>query len=209
MEITLIRHGATRGNIERRYIGRTDEELCKEGEEALRQMAAAGKYPSCSDARVVFSSPMRRCVQSAKIIFPDIETSKIVKIDDLREMDFGSFEGKTYDELKADESYSRWLESGGKEGAPGGESVESFARRCVFGFFKMIEMARESLAERVVAFVHGGVIMAVMSFLTGGEYYSFQVKNGEGFSFIVGGDSLEARLQKEKIDISNVSKIES
>lgn len=209
MEITLIRHGATKGNIERRYIGRTDEELCEEGAEALKKMRLAGKYPPLSEVQAVFSSPMLRCVQSAKIIFPGIESSRIVRIDELREMDFGSFEGKTYDELKEDESYSIWLESGGKEGAPGGESVESFARRSVRGFFKMIEAARKSIAERATAVVHGGVIMAVMSFLTGGEYYSFQVKNGEGFSFIVDGDCLAARFMKEKIDVSKVSKIES
>lgn len=209
MEITLIRHGATRGNIERRYIGRTDEELCEEGAENLEKMRLAGKYPPFSEAQMVFSSPMRRCVQSARTVFPGIEDSGIIVIDELREMDFGSFEGKTYDELKADKSYSRWLKSGGNKAPPGGESVEAFFGRSVRGFFRMIETARESLAKRAVAFVHGGVIMAVMSFLTGGDYYSFQVKNGEGFSFLVDGDSLGSRFPEGKIDVSKVSKIES
>lgn len=31
MKLIFIRHGKTAGNLERRYIGRTDEPLCDEG----------------------------------------------------------------------------------------------------------------------------------------------------------------------------------
>ena len=37
----------------------------------------------------------------------------------------------------------------------------------------------------VVAVVHGGTIMAVLSSLTGGEYFDFQVKNGEGYETVL------------------------
>ena len=36
MKIVLIRHGATKGNLEKRYIGRTDEDLCGEGIKKLK-----------------------------------------------------------------------------------------------------------------------------------------------------------------------------
>ena len=36
MKIVLIRHGATKGNLEKRYIGRTDEDLCGEVRDKAR-----------------------------------------------------------------------------------------------------------------------------------------------------------------------------
>ena len=62
MEIILIRHGKTKGNLEKRYIGITDEPLTDEGAHELRQI----KYP---DADIIISSPMLRCVQTAEIIY--------------------------------------------------------------------------------------------------------------------------------------------
>ena len=43
MDIYLIRHGKTKGNLEGRYIGTTDEPLCEEGKQSLMQMADAKK----------------------------------------------------------------------------------------------------------------------------------------------------------------------
>ena len=45
MKIVLIRHGATKGNLEKRYIGRTDEDLCGEGIKKLKEDTCAGIYP--------------------------------------------------------------------------------------------------------------------------------------------------------------------
>lgn len=184
MKITLIRHGATKGNIEKRYIGRTDEELSGEGISFLEKMAKAGKYPPSTEIDALFSSPMKRCVQSAEIIFSSAENSGSIVIDDFKEIDFGSFEGRTYKELKDENSYLKWLETGGKAAPPGGENMEGFSKRTIRGFFNMIEQAEKKSAQNIAAVVHGGTIMAVMSFLTGREYYSFQPGNGEGFSFL-------------------------
>lgn len=130
------------------------------------------RYP---DADAVFVSPLKRCIQSAGIIFP----GKPVHIaDDLRECDFGEFEGQNFDELKDDPAYQAWLASGGELSFPGGESKKEFSERCVKGFESIIA----GLAEGNYAFiVHGGTIMAIMEHFTGGDYYDFQVKNGKGF----------------------------
>lgn len=89
--ILLIRHGATAGNLEKRYIGRTDEPLCALGES--QAIALAPSLPQCD---TVFSSPLLRCRQTAGILFPE---RKINIIQDLRECDFGLFEGKNADEM--------------------------------------------------------------------------------------------------------------
>ena len=59
MKITLIRHGMTKGNEEKRYIGTTDEDLSPSGVRALLEAKEAGRYPK---ADLLYISPMRRCV---------------------------------------------------------------------------------------------------------------------------------------------------
>ena len=84
--VFLIRHGKTSGNAEKRYIGTTDEPLTKEGMDEIKK----NKYP-CAD--MIFSSSLKRAVQTAEIIWPG---QKAIVIDELRETDFGRFEGKNY-----------------------------------------------------------------------------------------------------------------
>ena len=68
MELVFIRHGKTKGNMQSRYIGTTDEGLCKEGINELRNNKDI--YPK---ADIVFTSPMKRCIQTAEVIYPGIE----------------------------------------------------------------------------------------------------------------------------------------
>ena len=103
MEIILLRHGRTAGNLEKRYIGgRTDEPLCEEG------VAAAKASGTFRDVKTVYISPMLRARQTAEIIFPDAE---LKVLDDLREMDFGVFEGRSPDEMENDPVYRRWVDN--------------------------------------------------------------------------------------------------
>ena len=66
MRIYLIRHSMTKGNKEKRYIGTTDESLCLEGIQLLEERK--GMYP---EVTYVYVSPMKRCVQTAEIIYPE------------------------------------------------------------------------------------------------------------------------------------------
>ena len=64
LKLLLIRHGETEGNKLKRYIGkRTDEPLCPEAESRLEQI----DYPA---VQAVYASPMLRCTQTARILFP-------------------------------------------------------------------------------------------------------------------------------------------
>lgn len=127
IRLSLIRHGQTEGNKKKRYIGVTDESLCEEGKDFLRQM----KYPA---PQAVYVSPMKRCVETAEILFPDYP---VHVIDELAECDFGDFENKNYEELDGNLEYQAWIESGGTLPFPGGESRESFCRRNLLGFGKL------------------------------------------------------------------------
>ena len=166
MKIALIRHGMTEGNYKKRYIGKIDEALADT--EYLNL-----KYPACD---TVISSPMRRCLETAEFIYPDAE---IIVCPDLRECDFGDFEGKTYEELKNNVSYVKWIASEGAEPIPNGEANDDFKERCVNGFRESLSRARESAAF----IIHGGVIMTIMQHIFGGGFYDYMIRNGGMFLF--------------------------
>ena len=169
-KIIFIRHGKTEGNLRKAYIGRTDESLCHEGISELEKK----HYPA---ADIIISSPMKRCIETAEIIYPKVP----VKIyDDLRECDFGDFEDKNYEQLNGDVNYQAWIDSGGKIPFPNGEAHENFTERCCNAFIKAVS----ENADDVIAFVvHGGTVMSVLERF--GEpkkgYYDYMIKNGCGY----------------------------
>ena len=101
--IHLIRHGAVSSTLQGRYIGTTDVPLSEEGKIQLRRLAETTDYPY---AAVVFSSPLKRCLQSAVIIYPQLQP---LAVDGLSECCFGEWEDRTADELKDDENFRKWL----------------------------------------------------------------------------------------------------
>lgn len=168
--IVLVRHGATAGNVAKKYIGVTDEPLCPQGARLLR--ARASHFPR---VETLFVSPLHRCRETASILYPNLEQ---VVVPGLRECDFGVFEGKSYEELKDDPAFQRWLDTGGETPPPDGESRAAFTARTVDAFLRALRQRRGDVA--VVA--HGGTLMALLSTFAGGNFYDWQVKNGGGYS---------------------------
>ena len=115
IDIFFIRHGATEGNLRRRYIGRTDEPLCEAG---IAQVKALQKRGLSVDR--LFVSPMLRTRQTAELLFPQMPYTVV---DGLAETDFGRFEGKSADELLGDPAYQAWVDAMCLTPIPEGESV--------------------------------------------------------------------------------------
>ena len=176
MKIVLIRHAKTQGNLEKRYIGRTDEPLCLDGVKQAEALFESGKLPRLD---TLISSPYLRCTQTAEILYPGM----VYKInDDLRECDFGIFEGKTHAELLCNDEYTSWLSTNCLHDIPGGESVTAFKRRCQSAFTGITETAGNKSGEASVAFItHGGCIMAVLEHFSRPrkEFQEYYVNNCE------------------------------
>ena len=75
---------------------------------------------------IVFMSPMQRCRESAQILFPDREK---IEIPEWKEMNFGAFEGKNYEQLNGNPQYQAWIDSNGTLPFPEGESQAEFIDR--------------------------------------------------------------------------------
>lgn len=195
IKLLMLRHGMTRSNIERRYLGQADEGLCREGIQALRDAKAAGAYPAVDE---LFVSPMKRCLETARLLYP---AQTPILISDWKEIDFGAFEGKNYKQLQGDEGYQKWIDSGGKLPFPDGECREAFSARCVRGLEYMLDClsgmgytGREDITVGMV--VHGGTIMALLSRYCAGEYFSYQTANGRGYDCHLIQDAERIRLEK-------------
>ena len=172
INVALIRHSITEGNKLKRYIGITDEPLCMEGIKLLE----GRDYP---EVEAVFVSPLKRCRETAMIIYPD---KPHIIIEGFREIDFGEFENKNYMELGDNPHYQEWVDSGGALDFPGGETQDSFVARCMEAFKKMTESAMAEGYRSIAAVVHGGTIMAILNDLMDPEHnYKYLSKNGEGY----------------------------
>lgn len=195
--LVLIRHGATKSNEERRYLGKTDESLSKEGEQQLVEYKKMHLYPNID---FLFTSPMKRCIQTADILYPELQ---LVQMKEWEEMDFGVFEGKNYIELQEDKRYQAWIDSNGTLPFPEGESREEFTIRCDKGFQEMIEKVKQIKEEghkTIGVIVHGGTIMAMLSRYGKGDYFDYQVANGRGYVCTVKNYNTKPEIMKlEKI----------
>lgn len=82
---------------------------------------------------------MLRCRQTAEILFPGVEQRLV---DALKECDFGTFEGKTWAELKDDPINQAWLAGDPHIAFPGGEVLGEHIARCRRGVAHVVEQAR-------------------------------------------------------------------
>lgn len=184
INLTLIRHGKTPSNREHRYLGVTEEALSGEGRKQLEILA---EKDILKKPWLLFISPMLRCQESAGILFPGREA---YPIEEWREMNFGAYEGKNYEDLKNDSYYQKWIDSNGTLPFPEGESQQEYIKRCHRGLLTATKIIQKEIAENqmtesqprnITAVVHGGTIMALLHILAGGNYFNYQVKNGGGY----------------------------
>jgi len=186
MELILLRHAKTAGNLVKRYIGsRTDEPLAPEGVEQAK---------ATIDETVtrVYVSPMKRAIETAEIKFPNSER---IVVEDFREMDFGEFEGRSANEMTADEAYRAWVEANCEPTPPGGaESWQEYSDRVCAALLRLLKEAADRGEKRVVTVSHGGTIMAAMSRWARPEkpYYMWNPHHCSGYAVELGswnGDS--------------------
>lgn len=174
MTIYLIRHGQTEANKLHLYCGSTDIPLSEEGREALK-----GLSYTVDDVHYI-TSGMRRTEETLQILFGDVQH----KVDSrFREIDFGSFEMKSYEQLKDNPDYQIWLSGDNERNTPpGGESGESMKQRALEAF--------HCLKSDSVVITHGGVIAAIMASLYPQEQksrYDWQPKPGHGYRITESG----------------------
>ncbi|MCD7723881.1 MAG: histidine phosphatase family protein [Clostridiales bacterium] len=153
----LFRHGLTAGNINAQYIGHSDLPITTDSISALKNIKSKTPYPQVD---AVISSPLKRCVQSAEIMFPE---NKPIIINEFKEYDFGDCEGLTPKELAENKDYKKWLSGDLSARAPNGESNAEFTYRICKAFEKVIDSIVKTKTEATAIVGHGGVLTALLA----------------------------------------------
>lgn len=176
--IHFIRHAATKANENGRYIGSTDMPISALGKEEIKELSNKYRYPQ---AQVIYSSPLKRCTQTAKILYPNRD---IIVLDNFREYDFGEWEGKTATQLQNDDNFKKWIADSQSVTPKGGENTQDFSNRIINTFDKLIEGMMRASIESAVIVVHAGVIMTLLSRfgIPKASFYDWLMNSGCGFS---------------------------
>ena len=155
--ISVIRHGLTEANEKGIYIGKTDLPLSDKGAAELAAKMDEFDYPA---VHKVYSSPLRRCTETAEILFPYTD---LCVVDDLRELDLGIFENKKVDELLENDDYKAWLRGGKDTRPPQGESLEEMTARTYKALHEIITDMMYEGNTHCALITHGGVISNMLS----------------------------------------------
>jgi broad specificity phosphatase PhoE len=167
-QLVLVRHGETVGQSSIRLYGATDVALAPEGE---AQLAATGRRLAGRRFDAVFTSPLCRARRSTEVMLaslghPEIEIEEVAGF---REIDFGAWEGWTWDEVRErdPENLARWASEGPRFQFPGGEVRAEFVERVQLATGPTIEARFAAGARAILAVVHKGVIKAIAARMLG------------------------------------------
>ncbi len=176
MTIYIIRHGETDSNEKGQYYGRLDIPLNNNG---IKQMEALKPSLSLIGFQAVYSSPSSRTLESLKLCGNHLYDQ--VQIDHrLGELDFGVFEGKTYQEITKLYPEEAKIWAGDWKGfcPPKGESFIAFYNRVA----KFFEDLLTKNHENVLIMAHSGVIKAMYCYVLQNNldlYWHFTCHNGK------------------------------
>jgi len=159
--LLLARHGQVESRWRNRYVGRTHAPLDNVGE---RQAEALGRLLLRTPPACCVSSPQCRAASTARTAAASLSL-EVTYDPDLLEIHFGSWEGKTFEEIQqADpDAVDRWAADPSDFTFPEGESVRAFHERVA----RAVDRLAADPAETVLAVSHGGVIRAALCHLLG------------------------------------------
>ena len=165
-ELTLVRHGETVGQSSIRLYGATDIALAPEGE---AQVAAAARELARAQGErrfdAVFTSPLIRAQRSAEVVLATLAHPSVTiePIAGFAEIDFGVWEGWTWDEVRERDpaNHARWAAEGAAFAFPGGEQRAAFVERVQLAVAPSIEARFAAGARSILTVVHKGVIKAI------------------------------------------------
>ncbi|MDO4176195.1 MAG: histidine phosphatase family protein [Bacillota bacterium] len=176
-KIVLIRHGITTGNVQGLYYGATDVPLADKGIEMTKLLASQNFYPDSENAEY-YTSGMLRTEQTFELVYGDKEHEVI---ENFRELNFGDYEMKSYEELNSNPEYREWCNTfADGTPPPNGESIRDFNARVWQGFEElkvkhellMLKLRNQRKEAMSICVIHGGVICSIMNSLWPEKYES-------------------------------------
>ena len=156
-----MRHAETDWNRERRFQGHADTSLNDAGRAQAAELADALAHERLS---AVYSSPLRRASETAAIVASRIGLD-VRRVEALREIDVGDWEGLTIGEVQSwypDSAPVDW-----RSGWPGGETYEELSARVLPALAALADAHPDG---RILAVTHAGPVRAALAAAMGLSY---------------------------------------
>lgn len=208
--LIFVRHAEAEGNAIRRFHGWTDSEITEKGHIQAQKVARRLKGIKID---VIYSSSLKRTLQTAEYIAKEINLSIIIRTDKLKEINGGEWEGQRWDKLPDiwPEEYDSWENKPHLHKMPNGESMEEFQQRLI-GEVKNI--IANNKGKTICIVTHGTAIRSLICYFHGCDletmlhtpwYDNTSVTimdyENEKFDSILEGDA--SHLEKELSTVQN------
>lgn len=160
--IYLVRHGETEWNAMARFQGQTDVPLSDRGRE---QAQLLGKRLSLEKFEGIYASDLKRAFETAEIISYH-HALEVVTFQELREINFGFWEGLTSNEIKQSftAEIKKWWEKPMSTRIPGGETLSEVVERSISTVKKIVATHPDG---NVIIVTHGGAIRSIVGSVLG------------------------------------------
>ena len=165
IKLILIRHGESDGNVKRKFSGFQDVDLTEKGVWQAKRLARRLEGVQIDS---VYCSDLKRARHTAEIIFKD-RGMDIITNPKFREINFGAWEGYTFEEVKAKfgygDKFNSWLENIKVEvNIPQGESLVNLNDRVMAELSNILKRHEKTDKDKTIALVcHGGTIRVILS----------------------------------------------
>lgn len=155
--LILVRHGYTYWNEEKKYQGFADISLNPQGIEEAEKLS---KRLSVEKIDRVYSSPLKRALQTAEIVNANFN-KKIHICECLKEINFGDWEGFTFDEIVRTypDLSQQWLDKPADMRPPNGENFRDLQERAIKVLHEIYDLNK---GNNVLIVTHGGLISVLV-----------------------------------------------
>lgn len=179
-KLTLIRHASLDPRLDHHYIGRRDEPLSPAGHLQAERLAQR-LVQTGSDIDTLWCSPAKRAQQTAVPISNQLNLP-CTMMDELQEVNFGHWEGLTFDQIRARDPQliQAWAQQEESFCFPNGEAPRDFIQRVE----KVARAIRTSRDNHLAIISHGGIIRFLIGQLVGwstADTVKFTIERG-GFA---------------------------
>ena len=160
--LLLVRHGSTAWNAQRRYQGQSDTTLSEVGQDQVKHLAERLRTEGVD---ALYASDLRRAWETAERIAAHHQVA-IRPEPRLREISFGDWEGKTHEQIEADDSklLAQWYDDPMHTSPPGGETLQEVEVRVEAALDTIVQRHPE---ETTVVVAHGGTLRVVICIALG------------------------------------------
>ncbi len=184
----LVRHAETVAG-EDRFVGVEDYELTLKG---IEQSLTVGRFFLGEKVKIIFASPLGRAMKTGKIVQGFVPESEFIADDNLREMDFGKWDGLMRKDVqkKSPELYKSWSRNPLVHLPPSAEKPEVVLARMKRFLEEIEKRHKNSEDQEFIGVSHKTALRILLAHLQGmelSEYRTIDVPNAKVFKLMYDG----------------------